>query len=63
MASKATAKTDNHTLVRDILGDQSAMMLPHLKRGEVRQSRLDHNVTELLRRLGEKPDGGPYWVL
>ena len=63
MAKKATKKTPNKDLIRHILEDQADMFVEHLGHSKKRAARLDHNVAELLRRLGETPDEGErFWV-
>jgi len=53
MARKATSKTPNKELVRDILDDQSSLFIQHLSRSDKRKDRLHHNLVELYYRLGE----------
>ena len=54
MARKANKNTSNVELVADILSDQSDFMLTHKKSGNVRVERIEHNLVELFRRLGEE---------
>jgi len=56
MAAKATKRTGNLELIRWILDDQTALFIPRLSKGDRRIRRLEHNLRELLRRLGESPD-------
>ena len=53
MARKATKKTENKTLIGDILDDQTSLFAPHLCSSNSLKNRLHHNISELYRRLGE----------
>lgn len=64
MARKATHKTSNAELIRDILDDQAAFMLSHLHSSDVRRRRIEHNLRFLFEeRLGEcLPANEPLYV-
>jgi len=61
MASKATKKTTNYQLIYDILDDQAGFMLSHLKSGDVRRKRIEHNLKILFQRLGEEIPSKPLY--
>jgi len=63
MAKKATKYTSSKQLLRDILDDQSSLMVKHYSKSSQRIDRLEHNIKELLNRLGEevKDDDAPYY--
>lgn len=63
MAKKATKETPSKQLIRDILDDQSSLMVRHYSKSSRRIDRLEHNIKELLSRLGEevKEDDAPYY--
>ncbi len=63
MAKKATKETSSKQLIRDILDDQSSLMVKHYSKSIRRIDRLEHNIKELLSRLGEevKEDDAPYY--
>ena len=61
MAAKATKNTTNADLVYDILDDQASFMLSHLISGRIRRRRIEHNLKELFRRLGEELPDAPLY--